>query len=245
MAQGNSGFANVIAFFALIGGAAILLRLTSLRFLPRGDHSPSTTDEYEKLGDNTTSSFIRRLLSSPLNRLILFLLVGTLFLPAHPWRHMTSTITYDVIRTLGGALVTRGMHGSGSCDGDVRGGSNPLGDLKYSPAADPYYVSNLHQPINPFIAEALKDTNFTNVVHIVLESMREDSYPYQEDGLLHQHILKNLAPAKGGTPISTQTITPFIDSLSENIISWHTMWSSIPYTHKAMLGRIFPTHYLF
>jgi len=75
-------------------------------------------------------------------------------------------------------------------------------------------------------------------MHIVLESMREDSFPYDEEGLLARHIkLNEEPPAEGGTPITTETITPFIASLADHTISWHTMWSTIPYTHKAMLGR--------
>jgi len=66
--------------------------------------------------------------------------------------------------------------------------------------------------------------------------MREDSYPYQEDGLLNQHIVNNMQLVKGGTPVNPETVTPFIISLAENTLSWHTTWATIPYTHKTMLG---------
>jgi hypothetical protein len=113
-------------------------------------------------------------------------------------------------------------------------------NLNYNPAEDPYYISNLDLPVDEFIASALKNLRFTNIVHIVLESMREDSYPYDEQGLLHQYIQTNMTPVQNGTPVNTQTITPFIDSLAEHTLSWHTMWSTIPYTHKAMLGCTSP-----
>jgi hypothetical protein len=119
----------------------------------------------------------------------------------------------------------------------MHAGSNPLGNHNYDPKHDPYYISNLDQPIDAFIASALEGTRFTNVFHIVLESMREDSFPYDESGLLHQHIQKNLEPAKDGVPLTTKNITPFIASLAEHTLSWHTVWASVPYTHKAMLGR--------
>jgi hypothetical protein len=115
-------------------------------------------------------------------------------------------------------------------------GSNPLGDLNYNPANDPYYITNMDEPIDEFIASALEGVQFTNVFHIILESMREDSFPYDENGLLHQHIQENMEPAENGVPVTTENITPFIASLAENTISWHTVWSTIPYTHKAMMG---------
>jgi hypothetical protein len=150
---------------------------------------------------------------------------------------MTETLVYDVISAISTVIITESLHGSRQTCNGTTVGSNPLGSLNYNPADDPYYVSNLDQPVDDFIASALEGTEFTNIVHIILESMREDSFPFQEDGLLNQHIIHNVGAAEGGTPINTQTITPFIASLAENTISWHTVWSTIPYTHKAMLGR--------
>jgi hypothetical protein len=141
------------------------------------------------------------------------------------------------------ALLSSTFRRGGEC-GKESVSNNPFGNLNYDPANDPYYVSNIHLPIDDFIRSALEDTKFTNIVHIVLESMREDSYPFQEDGLLNQHIRAHERPVRGGTPVNTETLTPFIASLAEHTISWHTMWSTIPYTHKAMLGCISPFYSL-
>ena len=170
-------------------------------------------------------------------KVILILSIGTLFLPQHPWRHMTATLLYDIIRDVSTALVAKQFHDTRVTGNATTIGSHPLGNIKYNPAEDPYYITNLDRPIDDFIASALDGTKFTNLVHIVLESMRSDSFPYQEDGLLHQHIMKNMEPAEGGVPISTNTVTPFIASLASRTILWDTMWATIPYTHKAVLGR--------
>jgi len=116
-------------------------------------------------------------------------------------------------------------------------GSNPLGNFNYDLNDNPYFISNLDQPIDTFIASALEGTEFTNIFHIVLESMRENPFLYDEAGLLYQHIQRNLEPAKEGVPITTENITRFIASLAENTLSWHTVWVTVPYTQKAMLGH--------
>jgi hypothetical protein len=200
--------------------------------------------EFPATGDHENQGAWRRFLAIPFVPFALFLLVGALFLPRQPWQHMTETLVYDVISAISTVIITESLHGSRRTCNATTVGSNPLGSLNYNPADDPYYVSNLDQPVDDFIASALEGTEFTNVVHIILESMREDSFPFQEDGLLNQHIINNLEVAEGGTPINTQTITPFIASLAENTISWHTVWSTIPYTHKAMLGRNLPLLFL-
>ena len=166
--------------------------------------------------------------------------IVTIFLPANPWRRLTSTLAYDVIRAFCGVLIQTSFPRQSHCSQDLPIlGNHPLGTLKYNPADDPYYISNLNLPVDDFVASALKDAQFTNIVHIVLESMREDSFPYDEHGLLHQHIQNNMTLVQGGTPVNTRTVTPFIDSLAEHTLSWHTMWSTIPYTHKTMLGCTF------
>jgi len=182
----------------------------------------------------------RRFAKFPVIHIAAFLVVGTLFLPAHPWRHMTSTLIYDVVSATSMGLVTKHFsHKAHNCLSNILG-ANPLGNLNYNPAEDPYYISNLDQPVDPFIASALEGLQFKNIFHIILESMRDDSYPYKEGGLLDKHIKENMEripESEGGVPVTTENITPFISSLAENIISWETMWSTIPFTDKALLGR--------
>lgn len=168
------------------------------------------------------------------------LLVGVAFLPAQPWRHLTSTLLYDVVESMASVAIDHRLRASEPAPSEGRLGSNPRGELNYNPADDPYYISNLDHPVDDFIASALAGAKFTNVFHIVLESMREDSYPWDETGLLHQHIVHNMEPAENGTAVKTENITPFISSLADHTISWHTTWASIPYTHKAMLARTAP-----
>ena len=108
----------------------------------------------------------------------------------------------------------------------------------YNPANDPYYISNLATPVDAFIAEALEGVTFTNIVHIVLESMRSDSYPFNEFGPLANYVNENYGDEPHRQPITTSNVTPFIASLAEHTISWETVWATIAYTHKAMLGRI-------
>ena len=118
-------------------------------------------------------------------------------------------------------------------------GTNPLGNLNYNPGDDPYYISNLDSPIDDFIADALEGVEFTNIVHIVLESMRADSYPFKEESQLMTYIKNNFEFREKGKSVTTSNVTPFIASLAKHTISWETMWSTIPFTHKAMLGRNF------
>jgi len=172
---------------------------------------------------------------APLIVALLCVLLGVYILPPYPWRRLTATILYDFGAAISSIIL--GHHVKVADSPTARLGSNPLGNFHYDPAEDPYYISNLDEPIDEFIASALNGTHFTNIFHIVLESMREDSYPWDESGLLHQHIIKNVEFAENGTPIRTDTISPFITSLAEHTISWHTTWASIPFTHKAMLGR--------
>ena len=234
MTQGNGAFIKAFIMYVLPGILAMLLRAfwaTSGRYR-RSHHVLDTTDvTYQPRG-------LGRVLSKPLVPLCI-VSIGTLFLPAQPWRHLTATMVYDVIGAISTVIISQHLKDSTTGCPTVTVGSNPFGNLNYDPADDPYYISNLDQPIDAFIASALKGTEFTNIVHIILESMREDSFPYDENGLLHQHIQKNLEPAEDGIPVTTENITPFIASLAENTLSWHTVWATVPYTHKAMLGREF------
>jgi hypothetical protein len=234
MPQGNSGFGKVFILYALAGGVPVLFRSA---FLIR--HCKSVGREKLQPFDDLLFKE-GKTFTTPHLVILLFLLVVTALLPANPWRHLASTLSYDVLTATSEVLmiksVSHAFNTTCPSSGDSKFSNHPLGSLKYNPKNDPYYVTNLNQPLDPFFANAFCEAKFTNIVHIVLESMREDSYPYQEDGLLHQHIINNMVPVEGGTPVNKQTVTPFIDSLSEHLISWHTMWATIPYTHKTMLG---------
>jgi hypothetical protein len=233
MAQGNGTFIKAFIIYLIPGLFAMLTRR---------DRAPNIRSRRSRgfsfIQDTTETTSrpqqLRGLRGNPFISLSLVLLVGTIFLPAQPWRHLTTTIIYDFFSTVSMVMITQ--HFKERASPTVNAGNNPLGNLNYNPVDDPYYISNLHQPIDPFIASALKDTKFTNIFHIVLESMREDSFPYDENGLLHQHILKNLEPVEDGVPVTTENITPFMASLAENTLSWHTVWTAVPYTHKAMIG---------
>jgi hypothetical protein len=234
MAQGNGCFGRVFVLYLFAGLIAVAIRLSLVhcqrQLLP-------TTRDMPKPAKNTT---LRRFLT-PCFQLLSILLLGTMFLPATPWMHLTATLPYDVVFALSEVMLASAQtRDSTHCNKEPVIGTNPLGALRYNPADDPYYISNLHKPVDDFIASALEGIKFTNIVHITLESMREDSYPFQEDGLLNQHIQKNMKPVKNGVPVTTETVTPFIASLAEHTISWHTLWSTIPYTHKAMLACISP-----
>ena len=234
MAQGNSNFSKSLSVYLIIGGVAILIRQLVVYSQENLQWSKLILIGVEE--DTAPSPRNKKIFI----RVLTALSVSTLFLPAQPWRHLTSTLLFDVVKAVSTVLVAQHLRGEGGVFTGPVVGSNPLGTLRYNPAEDPYYITNLDEPVDEFFASALEGVKFTNIMHIVLESMRSDSYPYDEDGLLAQHIkLNEEPPDEGGTPINTETITPFISSLADNTISWHTMWSTIPYTHKAMLGRTF------
>lgn len=165
--------------------------------------------------------------------------LGTCLFPP-PWSHLTSTLLYDVLKTLSLAVVKSNLRSDCTVASGTSSaaGSNPLSNLNYNPAEDPYYITNLELPILDWVAVALEGAEFTNIVHIVLESMRADSYPFDEQGNLMKHIQQNLQVVENGTDVTTSNITPFIQSIAENTLSWNTMWSTGAFTHKAMLGRI-------
>ncbi len=239
MAQGNNGFGKVLLLYCLMGGIVVLLRVVVLHTMRKP--SPKLPSFHSPQSSEHELPFIRRFI--PFLPLSLYLVLSWGFMPRSPWRDLTSTLAYDVTVAVSSVFLHQIFRSSATfCSGETnstRIGTHPLGTLRYNPASDPYYITNLDQPLDPFIASALQGVKFTNIVHIVLESMREDSFPYDENGLLHQHILKNEKPVKGGTPVTGDNLTPFIKSLAENTLSWHTMWSTIPYTHKAMLGCTF------
>jgi len=163
-------------------------------------------------------------------------------LPAYPWQEMTRTLPFDVtcaiVKNLvgGHAPKGQGIERVGSTLFDIFGPRN------YSPNEDPYYISNLDQPIDEFISQAIEDLHVTNIVHIFLESMRGDSFPFQDDGLLSEH-LHNSPRVNISSPIDTHTMTPFIASLAEHTISWQSMWTTAPFTHKALISRMLPVEH--
>jgi Sulfatase len=149
---------------------------------------------------------------------------------------MSSTVLYDFVSGVSRTVVEKTMRetsrrGTTASDISIDGS---FGSHLYSPARDPYYVSNLDSPVDEFIVEALRGTKFTNVVNIVLESVRADVYPYQEGGMLDQYIHDKVPLADA--PITTQTVSPFVASLANHTLQWNNTWSLCPFTHKAMLG---------
>ena len=229
--QGGGRFGYILIIYISTGLAAMFAR----RGL-EGNYKREAESEIQDTIEPRKRIF-RKFLRTPFVRLTAFLFIGSLFLPGQPWKSMRTTLLVDVIHTVSSAAVTKSL---GNLRGDCSGatlGSNPLGSLNYSPANDPYYVSNLDSPIDDFIETALEGTEFTNIVHIVLESMRADCYPFEEDSQLMTYITNNLQFLPNGRPITTSNISPFIASLAKHTISWETMWTLAPFTHKAMVGR--------
>lgn len=234
MAQGSGKFGKICIVHLACGAVVMLVRLlvehgNGRLGLLQGEKSKSHETHVEQRP-------LRQFLNTPFVPFTLFLLLGSVFLPQQPWKHMTATLLYDVVGTISATIISKTVRDMRTECNSVRGGST-LGNFNYNPVDDPYYISNLDSPVDPFIAEALKGTQFTNIVHIVLESMRADSYPWQETGDLARHILENFERPLGSPEITTEQVTPFIQSIAENVISWETVWATIPFTHKAMLGR--------
>lgn len=151
---------------------------------------------------------------------------------------MTSTLLFDLVENITFVIVSKNVRAMLS-SGPARFGDN-LGNLNYIPREDPYYISNLDSPIDEFIAGALDGVQFRNIVHIVLESVRADCFPFQEESAFVDYIRRNFPPQENGVAMTTSNITPFIASLAEQTLSWETMWSVVPFSHKALLGRIYP-----
>lgn len=186
---------------------------------------------------NTTAlSGFPKFICTRLVQFILVLLVGSLCIRSQPWKQMTSTLMLDIVGNIGSVLTPK-LHRIETTPGYRELVVNYLGTLNYTPADDPYYISNLDEPVIDFIADALEGVKFKHIVHIVLESMRADSFPFQENSHLVNYIRSNFPPHVNGTPITTANISPFIASLVEHTISWETMWTHIPWTHKAIIAR--------
>lgn len=224
--QGGTSSLTIVIAFVMAGGSLTLVR----RIFSNHKRLPVN------IPDNILRTRLRKLLNKPFVPFTIFLLVGGVFLPAQPWKRMTSTLLLDVVGGILSVIVPKAV-GRLHTPSTSTLGSSPLGALMYNPADDPYYISNLESPVDPFIAEALDGVQFTNIVHIVLESVRADCYPFQEQSAFADYIKQTFPAAVNGTPITTSNVTPFIASLAEHTISWETMWSIVPFTHKALLGR--------
>jgi len=227
LAQGEGTSRDVFIVYVGVGCGTMLARIGCQK-----------RDRWETLATAESRKETRRkFINQPHVRLLLLLVIGNLFLP-QPWRQMASTLLFDTVISISSVLIIKHLR---NLAGDsVKGsdfGDNPLGNLNYNPSNDPFYISNLDSPIHEFVAEALGGLEFTNVVHIVLESMRADSYPFKEDGHLATYIERSFDKPTGAKPITASNVSPFITSLAEQTISWETMWATVPFTHKAMLGR--------
>jgi hypothetical protein len=232
MTQVNRGFAQAFILYGFVGATTILLRLVLTRHY--GATISPSRDKFD-LDNINNHRPVQRYFDIRFTISLLFVLIVTAMLPPNPWRRMTATLGYDVVCSLSTVILSKPVYGGSECSTVAALGSH-FDNFNYNPADDPYYVSNLDQPIDDFFIAALSDAKFTNIVHITLESMRDDSFPYREDGFFHKHILNNIEPAEGGLPITTETITPFIASLAENTISWESMWATVAKTHKTMLA---------
>ena len=228
MAHGKGYITTTLAIYLTLAIPVVALRMVLGRRRDRGT----------KL-EEPASGTLRR--ANPANLIAFTLTVGALFLPRQPWKHMTSTLLYDIVSGISSVLVDKSMRNlyNKQCrESTTYAQQSPFGTLSYNPTTDPYYITNLDQEIDPFVASALEGATFTNVVQIILESVRGDSYPFQEDGLLHEFIKSQIQPAVNATPITTQNITPFIQGLAQNTLVWDNVWSLCVLTHKAMMGCI-------
>ena len=169
--------------------------------------------------DSAPTSIIRHFWNTPFLPIISFLLIGAILLPQQPWGHMTSTLLDDVISTMSSVIITRTFQNQGGMFERSSIDKNPFRTLNYSPADDPYYISNLDSPIDPFIVDTLEGAQFINIIHIVLESMRSDSYPWNENGALMKHINEKFERVDGVPELTTSNIMLFISSLFEHSIS--------------------------
>src|SRR5271170_4402482 len=241
MEGGGSSFTTLIGFLAAGGTAMIARRYfeDKCNYNPISRGSPDEIIPQPQLVP-TLRSRLRKFMNTPFVPIAVCLTAGGLCLPAHPWRQMASTLLVDVVGGVTSALVSKTIRGMSPPIDPAHLGRNSLGNLNYNPWEDPYYVSNLDSPMHEFIAEALDGVQFKNIVHIVMESVRADCFPFQEDSAFVKYIKDNFPPYKNGAAITTANVTPFIASLAEHTISWETMWTIVPFTHKAIIGRIYP-----
>lgn len=234
MTQGVGNCVKLVIIYLSTGCMTIFARRTL-------EGKRTSIDYVDTESQNITDPphwIVQRFYSRPLIFLTSFLLIGSLLLHGQPWKHIRSTLLFDVVTTILSVLFNKALREKKQDCGVVGLGTNPLGNLNYNPGTDPYYISNLESPLDDFIENALEGVQITNIVHIVLESMRADSYPFKEESELMTYIKKNFEFRTNAKPATISNVSPFIASLAEHTISWETVWSTIPFTHKAMLGRI-------
>ena len=219
MAQGTGCFGKVLILYLVLGIASVVARVTLQRHKQHSMKERLLTTSPSVNYDSAPTGIIRRFWNTPFLPTISFLLIGAILLPQQPWRHMTSTLLYDVISTTSSVIITRTFRNQGGMSEHSSIGKNPFRTLNYSPADDPYYISNLDSPIDPFIIDALEGTQFTNIVHIVLESMRSDSYPCNENSARMKYINEKFERVDGVPELTTSNIMLFISSLFEHSIS--------------------------
>ena len=223
---------KVFIIYVVLGVFAVVAR----RELEKRGDATKLLLPYKQYDFKPERRISHRVWSVPFVPIVSFLLFGALFLPREPWQHMTSTLVYDVVGTMSSVILNKTLRNlKGNCQSDTLG-RNPLGTLNYQPADDPYYITNLNSPIDPFIAKAIEGIQFTNIFHIILESLRADVYPFNETGPFMDHITQNFELVPDGPAITTSNITPFVESIAEHVISWERVWSTIPFTHKALIG---------
>jgi hypothetical protein len=220
MSAGYITFANVFLSHTMIGIVAVLFRVVL---------GKSALNLGYWISEVNCESAQPKTKCRGIVRIGFLLLFVTLLLPPYPWRHMTATLYYNI--AVAAFTIMQSKHSSSPEEAE----RSLLMEGYYNPTEDPYYISNLDQPIHDFILRALEGTEFTNIMHIILESMGEDSFPFQNDGLLSTHIHSS-PRVKIVETINNQTLTPFITSLAEHTLEWHTVWTTIPFTHKSMLG---------
>ena len=242
MEGGGSSFTASMGFLGAGGSAMLARRLfeDKWKYNPISRGSPDETISTPRVGAPTPSR-LRKFLNTPFVPLTLCLTIGSLLLPAHPWRQMASTLLVDIVGSVTSAIISKAIRGMSPAIGPTQLGRNHLGNLNYNPWEDPYYISNLDSPIDEFIAEALDGAQFKNIVHIVMESVRADCFPFKEDTPFVRYIKDNFPSHENGSSITTDNVTPFIASLAEHTISWETMWTIVPFTHKSIIGRIDPS----
>src|SRR2546423_3844045 len=128
MAQGSGNFGKVFMIYLAFGAAAMLARRMVEARQGQPDLLLSEKVEFNELsgGQGACRLFIRE----PFVTLTIFLLFGAMLLPCQPWKHMTATLLYDVVRTVSSAIITKSLRDmTGNCRKSTDGG-NPYGVIK-------------------------------------------------------------------------------------------------------------------
>src|SRR5579859_1771787 len=102
LVQGGNTSRNIFIIYIVAGCVAMLVR----RFFdrnPKWNHGE--TSETTELRQWT----LRNIPSMPLVRFTLFLVIGSMFVPAQPWRDMTSTLLFDIVGTISSVIITQNL----------------------------------------------------------------------------------------------------------------------------------------